>query len=110
MKVLIVGAGIAGINIGIHLLNRGISITIIDQGENKSTSVAAGLINPIVFRRTTKSWRADDFIPYLIDFYRTLEINTSTRFFNPLVIRRIFSSDQERNDWNKKQERTDYQQ
>jgi glycine oxidase len=109
MKVLIVGGGIAGMSIAVNLLNRGISITVIDQGENKSTSVATGLINPIVFRRTTKSWRADDFVPYLIDFYRTLEINTSTSFFNPLVIRRIFSSDQERNDWNKKQERTDYQ-
>jgi len=109
MKVLIVGGGIAGMSIAVNLLNRGISITVIDQGENKSTSVATGLINPIVFRRTTKSWRADDFIPYQEKFYRNLEIKTSSQFFNPLVIRRIFSSEQERNDWEKKQERTDYQ-
>ena len=109
MKVLIVGGGIAGMSIAVNLLNRGISITVIDQGENKSTSVATGLINPIVFRRTTKSWRADDFIPYQEKFYRNLEIKTSSQFFNPLVIRRIFSSEQERNDWGKKQERTDYQ-
>jgi glycine/D-amino acid oxidase-like deaminating enzyme len=109
MKVLIVGGGIAGMSIALNLLNRGISITVIDQGENKSTSVATGLINPIVFRRTTKSWRADDFIPYQEKFYRELEIKTSSQFFNPLVIRRIFSSEQERNDWEKKQERTDYQ-
>jgi glycine oxidase len=109
MKVLIVGGGIAGMSIALNLLNRGISITVIDQGENKSTSVATGLINPIVFRRTTKSWRADDFIPYQEKFYRELEIKTSSQFFNPLVIRRIFSSEQERNDWGKKQERTDYQ-
>jgi hypothetical protein len=109
MKVLIVGGGIAGMSVAVNLLNRGISITVIDQGENKSTSVATGLINPIVFRRTTKSWRADDFIPYQEKFYRDIEINTSTHFFNPLVIRRVFSSEQERNDWKKKQERTDYQ-
>ena len=109
MNALIVGGGIAGISIALHLLKRGCSITVIDQGKNKSTSVATGLINPIVFRRTTKSWRADDFIPYQEKFYRNLEIKTSSQFFNPLVIRRIFSSEQERNDWEKKQERTDYQ-
>ncbi len=109
MNALIVGGGIAGISIALHLLKRGCSITVIDQGENKSTSIATGLINPIVFRRTTKSWRADDFIPYQEKFYKELEIKTSTHFFNPLVIRRVFSSEQERNDWKKKQERTDYQ-
>lgn len=109
MNALIVGGGIAGISIAIQLIKRGITITLVDPGKNQSTAVAAGLINPIVFRRTTKSWRADDFIPYLKDFYQELEIESQTKFFHPLKIRRIFSSDQERKDWQKKQERFDYQ-
>jgi glycine/D-amino acid oxidase-like deaminating enzyme len=110
MNALIVGGGIAGISTAIQLIKRGVSVTLVDPGVNQSTAVAAGLINPIVFRRTTKSWRADDFIPYLKGFYQELEIESQTKFFHPLKIRRVFSSDQERNDWKKKQVRVDYQQ
>jgi glycine/D-amino acid oxidase-like deaminating enzyme len=110
MNALIVGGGIAGISTAIQLIKRGVSVTLVDPGVNQSTAVAAGLINPIVFRRTTKSWRADDFIPYLKGFYQELEIESQTKFFHPLKIRRVFSSNQERNDWKKKQVRVDYQQ
>ena len=109
MKILIVGGGIAGISVSLQLINRGINVSVIDNGINQSTSVAAGLINPIVFRRTTKSWRADEFIPYLEAFYQELERMSNSTFFFPLKIRRVFSSEQEQNDWKKKEERADYQ-
>jgi 2-polyprenyl-6-methoxyphenol hydroxylase-like FAD-dependent oxidoreductase len=66
MKILLVGGGMAGLTTAIQLMQRKISFTLIDQGNNNSTLTAAGMINPIVFRRTTKSWRVDEFMPYLI--------------------------------------------
>ncbi|MBM3452563.1 MAG: FAD-binding oxidoreductase [Bacteroidetes bacterium] len=103
MKVLIIGGGIAGLTTALQLLNRNISFTLIDHGVNNSTLPATGIINPIVFRRTTKSWRVDQFLPSLIEFYSKLEKETKQSFFYPLKLRRIFSSNQEKEEWIKKQ-------
>ena len=72
-KFLIIGGGLAGSSLAHHLLQRNQSVQIIDGGENHSTRVAAGMVNPLVFRRTTLSWRAADFLQYSWDFYKSLE-------------------------------------
>jgi glycine oxidase len=110
MKILLVGGGIAGLTTAFQLLENNISFTLIDQGNNNSTRTAAGMINPIVFRRTTKSWRVDEFMPSLLNFYHIVEKETNQSFFHSLKLRRIFSSTQERNEWIKKQIRADYNQ
>ena len=110
MKILIIGGGIAGLSSAFHLMERNISFKLVDKGNNNSTLTAAGMINPIVFRRTTKSWRVDEFMPTLIDFYQTCEKATDQTFFHPLKLRRIFSSTQEKEEWIKKQIREDYNQ
>ena len=106
---LIVGAGVAGITLAKHLIDAGHHITLVDSGNNRSSSVAAGLINPMVFRRMTKSWRLDEFSPFAIDFYTNWEKACKTQFYHPITIRRMFSSEQERGYWLKKQINPDYQ-
>jgi flavin-dependent dehydrogenase len=108
MRALIIGGGIAGLCSSLELQKHGIHCTLIDRGKNESSAIAAGMINPIVFRRTTKSWRADDFFPYLKRYYQTLEVDTKSSFFHPLTVRRIFSSEQERNEWLKKEVKPEY--
>ena len=100
---LIVGAGLAGISLAWHLRKKGHQLTMIDNGKNKSSVIAAGMINPIVFRRMTKSWRVDEFIPYGYAFYKELENACGVNFFHSITIRRIFSSLQERGFWEEKQ-------
>lgn len=107
-KCLVVGAGLSGLCISEQLLQRGAEVTLIDNGYNHSSLIAAGMINPLVFRRMTKSWRVDEFIPYLKSFYRTLEVNTKSSFFHTIPVRRLFSSEQERDFWLEKQERDDF--
>lgn len=85
--------------LAMHLIERGQAVSIIDSGENHSSAVAAGLINPVVFRRMAKSWRVDDFLPYALDFYKKLENATGITVFNPIRIRRLFSHQQERDFW-----------
>lgn len=106
---LIVGGGLSGLSVAIHLIQAGQRVTVIDSGENASSTVAAGLINPIVFRRMAKSWRVDDFLPYAREFYRDLEVASGARFFHPVVIRRLFSHEQERDLWLKYQSETSHQ-
>jgi glycine/D-amino acid oxidase-like deaminating enzyme len=103
-KILIIGAGISGIALAKHFIDRNHSITIIDSGINRSSVVAAGMINPIVFRRMTKSWRVDEFLTYLEHFYTSFEKECGETFFIPITIRRLFSSEQERLLWIERQD------
>jgi glycine oxidase len=105
---IIVGAGLSGICVATELIKKGAKVTLIDNGINHSSAIAAGMINPLVFRRMTKSWRVDDFIPYLKSFYREMEQETESSFFHSVPVRRLFSSEQERDFWLKKQEREDF--
>lgn len=102
-QILIIGAGISGIAIAKHFIDRGHSITLIDSGVNRSSIIAAGMINPIVFRRMTKSWRVDEFLPYLENFYTQFEKECNASFFIPITIRRMFSTAQERSLWIERQ-------
>lgn len=103
MKVLIVGGGVAGISLFEQLLAEQQDVYLLDRGVNVSSSVAAGMINPMVFRRMTKSWRVDEFLPYLKTFYRQMEEHTEAKFFHSIPIRRLFSSLQEMDFWKKKE-------
>lgn len=105
---LIVGGGIGGLSVAKHLSDLNRKVTLIDRGINKSSIVAAGLINPLVFRRMTKSWRLDELLPYAKSFYQQVEQVTGSRFYHPITIRRFFSSEQEKGFWISKQDQTDF--
>jgi len=107
-KMLIVGCGLSGICLSHHLIAREIQVTILDNGVNNSSRIAAGMINPLVFRRMTKSWRVDEFLPYAKEYYNTLEQRLNQQFFHPIVIRRFFSSLQERQFWEERQHQPEF--
>lgn len=97
------GGGISGLSVSVRLLHRGCDVTLVDSGVNHSSRVAAGMINPLVFRRMNRSWRAGECLDSLRSFYPDLESETATPFFSSVPLRRIFSSDQERRYWLEKQ-------
>jgi glycine oxidase len=109
-KILIVGAGLSGVCVAIQLLRKGVDVTLVDNGKNASSLIAAGIMNPLVFRRMTKGWRIDDFVPSLIEFYSSVEQDTNSSFFQTLPIRRLFSTEHERELWIKKQHNEDFTQ
>ena len=108
-KIIIIGAGIAGIALARHLDKRQIPFEVIDSGENYSSRIAAGLINPMVFRRMAKSWRVDEFLPYANEFYMEATKDWGQTYFHALPIRRAFAHQQEVDFWIKKQAFTEYQ-
>jgi glycine oxidase len=105
---LIVGGGVAGISVAVHLIRNGHDVTLLDSGVNVSSSIAAGQINPMVFRRMSKSWRIDEFLPKAQQFYAQLELETGATFYTKMTIRRLFSSEQEREMWFDKQNVEEY--
>lgn len=108
MKVLIVGAGITGISLAHLLEEEGNDVLLIDSNRNVSSAVAAGIINPIVFRRMTLSWRAKEMMTFAQDFYTKIETKLKQQFYHPITIRRFFASEQEAGYWHKKQLLPDY--
>ena len=98
-NALVVGGGLAGICLTHQLQKRNINLKLIDIGENYSSRIAAGMINPMVFRTMVKTWMGDILIPYLDEFYPEIEAKTGEKFFFKRKIRRVFSTKDEREKW-----------
>tara|TARA_R110002049_G_scaffold98598_11_gene240070 strand:- start:981 stop:2075 length:1095 start_codon:yes stop_codon:yes gene_type:complete len=100
---LIIGQGIAGTILSYQLINKGFKVLVIDdQHQTSSTLVAAGLINPLVLKRLTKTWRAEEFIEFNDVFYSKLENDIKSTFVIDKKIIKLISSDDEREFWKKR--------
>ena len=102
---LIVGQGIAGSVLSINLIKAGFSVCVIDNSKLSSCSrVAAGIWNPVVFKRLAKSWMADQIIPELLSFYAHCETVFGTSLITNREIIKPFTEMQEQDFWLKKSE------
>jgi glycine oxidase len=100
---IIVGQGIAGSVISLSLIKAGYSVCVINQPHLSSSSkVAGGIWNPIVFKRLTKSWMADELVPELISFYEYWEKEFDTSLIHKRQIIKPFTEEQEKKLWLKK--------
>lgn len=102
MAILIVGQGVAGTMLAFELEQKGVDFHILDKGINHSSAVAAGIINPLVFRRTTLAWGVEHSWDLTIKRYRELEKKLNTKFFSTMPMRRMFASEQESASWSEK--------
>ncbi|MEZ5174450.1 MAG: FAD-binding oxidoreductase [Bacteroidia bacterium] len=106
---IIVGGGLAGMSLAFRLLKRGKTIMLYNWREEKAASrVAAGLMNPVVFKRITKGWRSDEFLKESELFYPELEKLLGARFYIKPDFYRIHGSDYERNFWTEMSESTQF--
>lgn len=94
VDVIIVGLGLAGTLLTYELINSGKSVIVFDDPDRpKASGVAAGIINPVVFKRLTKSWMLDEAFPVLEKTYRQLEKLAGTQLYFPLKIYRMLGKD-----------------
>lgn len=102
-RVLIVGGGLSGLSVASALWNRGVDFLIIDQPlPGAASQVAAGIINPIVFKRLSLSWGWEQFFPFASEFYLNWEQHTGSKFFNQVRIRRQLPDETEIRQWESK--------
>jgi glycine/D-amino acid oxidase-like deaminating enzyme len=95
---LIVGQGIAGTSLAMHLLDLGKKILIVsDSSAPSSSKVAAGIFNPLTGKKLVKTWLADDLFPYARGFYNYLEAFMGAKFVHQAPIYRPFRSIAEQN-------------
>lgn len=103
---LIVGQGIAGSFLSQQFLKEGYRIKVVDSGvKNSSSWVAAGVINPLVLKRYTLSWRADEFLQALPSFYADLSSRLSENYYHPEPLYKLINSKDESNFWQHRYEK-----
>ena len=82
VEFLIVGNGLAGTLLAFEMLDQKLDFRILASPEKSRASlVAAGMFNPLVFKRMTKSWMADQLLPVMNKRYHELEDKLNERFF-----------------------------
>lgn len=100
---IIVGQGIAGTVLSWTLLQQDKKILVVDSREKPNSSeIALGIYNPVVFKRMTKSWKADKLIPLAEALYTDMETALGVKALHKNSILKIFSSKDERTFWEKK--------
>jgi glycine/D-amino acid oxidase-like deaminating enzyme len=102
-KYLIVGQGLAGTLLAFSLLEKGEEVLIADDYNHPSASqVAAGMWNPVTFKRLAASWLAKEMLEEMNLTFRKLEEKLQASFFHSLPVARIFNSIQDANFWDEK--------
>lgn len=103
VNYIIVGQGLAGTILAHTLLQNGKSVLIIDAPSfSKASRVAAGIYNPVVFKRLVKSWLADELLEYMDEFYPATEQLLNNAFYFKKQIVKPFSEEHEKVLWLKK--------
>lgn len=90
---LIAGQGLAGTALAWTLMSRGYRVQVVDRGESiTSSKIAAGLITPVTGMRLVVSWKFEEFFSFATDFYRRIERETKSRFYEIKPMLRLFAS------------------
>ncbi len=100
---IIVGQGLAGSVLAFQLMEEGKKIVVIDENHPQTSSkIAAGLCNPVVFKRLTKSWVVESVLPLAINFYRKQEQLLNNNFYQEIPIYKLFVDEKESSFWKQK--------
>lgn len=96
---MIVGSGLAGIAFAETALQNNKSILVFDNNSQQSSKVAGGLYNPVILKRFSEVWKAQEQITLLSSFYGNLEQKLNSKFdFKIPIYRKLFSAE-EQNNW-----------
>ncbi|UTW64017.1 FAD-dependent oxidoreductase [bacterium SCSIO 12741] len=97
---IIVGQGLAGSCIARQMEAQNMDFLLVDnQLERSSSLVAAGLYNPVVFRKFNLSFQAKKLVPYLRKFFGQIESEFGVEVHQDLPIYKLFHSHEEANNW-----------
>lgn len=97
---LIVGQGLAGTCLAYELQQRGASFMVADANHLGAASTkAAGSFHPMIFKRLTTKWKADEMMRETQSFFAQMEQNLGIDFVEKFPLLKIFHSDQDGSVW-----------
>ncbi|AZB19841.1 FAD-binding oxidoreductase [Chryseobacterium indologenes] len=99
---IIVGDGYAGLFFAHQLIRNNKSFAIFSEGRKSASQVSAGIINPVVLKKFTTFWKAQEQIDFLKNSLREIETYTGKNYLIDAPIHRIFHDENEQKLWLKK--------
>lgn len=96
---IIVGSGLAGVSFAECAIQNGKSVVVFDNNSQNSSKVAGGLYNPVILKRFSEVWNAQEQLVLMNAFYVALEQKLERTFdFKKPILRKFFSIE-EQNNW-----------
>lgn len=99
LDYLIVGLGLAGTCFCEVLEQNNKTYKVISDTSQQASIVAGGLYNPVILKRFTMAWKADEQMRESIPFYLDLEKKLRVKLDYKLRVLRRFASIEEQNTW-----------
>ncbi|QTD38645.1 FAD-binding oxidoreductase [Polaribacter batillariae] len=101
MKVdyIIVGLGLAGLAFAEELITAKKTFIVFENASQTSSLVAGGVYNPVILKRFSPVWKAKEQLAVALPFYERLEKKFNTKFDTKLVIKKVFKSIEDQNNW-----------
>lgn len=110
-RVQIVGGGLAGTVVALTCWEHNVPFILHDSTNPKSSSrVAAGMWNPVTFKRCNLSWEAVAQIEKLKSFYASWESKLDASFFHPMPSEKLVPNAEYFNNWTARSSAEPYQQ
>lgn len=106
---IIVGDGYAGVFFAHQLIKNNKSFVMFSEGKKSASQVSAGIINPVVLKKFTTFWKAQEQIDFLKDSLKEIEAYTGNNYLIDAPIHRIFHDENEQKLWLKKSENIELQ-
>lgn len=99
---IIVGDGYAALFFAHQLLLNNESFVIFSEGKKSASQISAGIINPVVLKKFTTFWLAQEQIDFLKKSLKEIESYTGENYLIESPIHRIFHDENEQKLWLKK--------
>ncbi len=99
LDYIIIGSGLGGIAFCETAHEHNKSFIVINDDSQNSSKVAAGLYNPVILKRFSQVWHANEQLHLLTTFYEKLEIKLKIKLDYKLPIYRKLYNVEEQNNW-----------
>lgn len=99
---IIVGDGYAGLFFAHQLIRNNKTFVLFSEGQKSASQVSAGIINPVVLKKFTTFWKAQEQIDFLKITLKEIENYTGENYLIDAPIYRIFHDENEQSLWLKK--------
>ncbi|MGO4710157.1 NAD(P)/FAD-dependent oxidoreductase [Chryseobacterium sp. 2TAF14] len=99
---IIVGDGYAALFFAHQLLLNNKSFVVFSEGKKSASQISAGIINPVVLKKFTTFWLAQQQIDFLKKTLKEIESYTGENYLIESPIHRIFHDENEQKLWLKK--------
>lgn len=101
MKVdyIVVGLGLAGLAFVEELIAAKKTFMVFEDDSQTSSLVAGGVYNPVILKRFTPVWNAQEQLKVALPFYKSIEEKLNILIDEKFVIKKAFKSIEDQNTW-----------